>query len=321
MLVDQHGRTVDYLRISITEACNFRCQYCMPETPEERPHSQDLLGTEPLKLFIALVIEQGIKKIRLTGGEPLLREDLPELIAHIKACNPEVTTTLTTNAFLLEEKAQELKEAGLQRINISLDSISETTFRLITKNGDLNRVLRGIDESLRVGLGIKVNMVPLQGMNEQEIIPMLEFCDAKGIRLRYIEYMENTHAFAALKGLSGQEIIDRIEERYRVLEAEDFEFGPARHYRTEKGYTFGIIQPHSDNFCETCNRIRLTSDGKLIPCLYFEDALSVKPALEAGDSQKVLELLYQTLAEKPEKNRWSGDLAETSSRAFYQTGG
>ncbi|WP_456323783.1 GTP 3',8-cyclase MoaA [Hydrogenimonas sp.] len=321
MLIDGHGRKVNYLRISVTERCNFRCQYCMPEKPFSWVPRENLLSFEELFVFIKVAIDEGVNKIRITGGEPLLREDLDRFVKMIHDYKPDIDLALTTNGFLLAETASRLKDAGLKRINISIDSLKPEVAAKIAQKDVLDKVLAGVEKSLEVGFGVKVNMVPLKGINEDEILDVMEYAKARGMTIRYIEYMENVHAKAGLKGLSGKEILSKIKERYVIRKVGREGSSPAFNYITDDGYKFGIIDPHKHDFCEDCNRIRLTAEGFLIPCLYFDEAMSIAKAVKEGDIEAAGEVLKEVLRNKPEKNRWSEDEGEESSRAFYETGG
>ncbi len=190
MLIDGHGRKVDYLRISLTERCNFRCQYCMPEKPFSWVPKENLLSFEELFSFAKVAIDEGVTKIRLTGGEPLLRDKLDNLVRMIHDYKPDIDLALTSNGFLLSKMAQKLKDAGLKRINISLDSLKPAVAAQIAQKNVLGPVLEGIDKALSVGLGVKINMVPLKGINDAEILDILEYCMDRSIKVRFIEYME-----------------------------------------------------------------------------------------------------------------------------------
>ncbi len=321
MLIDGYGRRVDYLRISVTERCNFRCQYCMPDKPFSWVPKENLLSFEDMFLFVKTAIDEGIKKIRITGGEPLLREDLDKFIKMISSYAPNIDLALTTNGYLLAKVAKNLKEAGLKRINISLDSLKPQIAKQIAQKDVLKDVLEGIDKALEVGFKVKINMVPLKGINEDEIVDILDFCKKRGIEVRFIEYMENTTAQAGLKGLLGKEILEHIKKKYEIKKIGRFGSSPSFSYEIEDGYRFGMIDPHKHDFCQDCNRIRLTAEGFLIPCLYFEDAMSIKEAVENKDISKAVKILKKVLQNKPEKNRWSEEESEISSRAFYETGG
>lgn len=321
MLIDGHGRQVDYLRVSVTERCNFRCQYCMPDKPFSWVPKENLLSFEELFLFIKAAIDEGITKIRITGGEPLLRADLDSFIKMIHDYKSDIDLALTSNGYLLPAVAQKLKDAGLKRINISLDSLQGATAHKIAQKDVLQDVLEGIEKALEVGLKVKINMVPLKGVNDAEIVDILDFCKARGIEVRFIEYMENALAQDGLKGLLGKEILERVKEKYVIKKLGREGSSPSFSYLLEDGYKFGLIDPHKHDFCETCNRIRLTAEGHLIPCLYFDEAMSIKEAVQNKDVPKAVEILKSVLRDKPKENRWDDEDSETSSRAFYETGG
>ena len=322
MLIDGHGRQVNYLRVSVTERCNFRCQYCMPEKPFSWVPQENLLSFEELFKFIRIAIDEGVSKIRLTGGEPLLRHDLDRFVKMIHDYQPEIDLALTTNGYLLPETAQKLADAGLRRINVSLDSLKPAVAAQIAQKNVLGKVLEGIEKAREVGLGVKVNMVPLQGINDGEILDVLEYCRERGIRVRFIEYMENVHANSEIQGMHGKEILERIKERYTIRRLGREGASPSYNYEIEEnGYIFGLIDPHKHDFCENCNRIRLTAEGHLIPCLYFDEAQSIAEAVREGDVDAAAEILADVLRNKPKENRWSETDNEGSSRAFYETGG
>ena len=322
MLIDGHGRKVDYLRVSVTERCNFRCQYCMPEKPFSWVPKENLLSYEDLFKFIKVGIDEGIRKVRITGGEPLLREGLDKFINMIYKYDNTLDLALTTNAFLLPRAAQKLKDAGLRRINVSLDSLKEDVAAKIAQKNVLKTVLKGIDKANEVGLKIKVNCVPMKGINDNELVDILEYCRERSYEVRFIEFMENVHAKDGAKGLNSEEIQKIIREKYNFVKKERTGSSPSQDYVLDDGYVFGIIEPHKDDFCATCNRIRLTASGVLIPCLFFEESQSIKEAIQSNDIDKAAAILKDVLANKPEKNKWNeSDGNETSTRAFYETGG
>ena len=321
MLIDSYERVVDYLRVSVTERCNFRCQYCMPEKPFSWVPKENLLSFEELFEFMKIAIDEGVKKIRITGGEPLLREDLDKFIKMIYDYEPSIDLAMTTNAFLLKGAAQKLKDAGLKRINVSIDTLKPEVALSIAGKDVLKNVLQGVDEALRVGLKVKVNMVPMRGANSGEIIDVLEYCKERGMSIRFIEYMENAHAKVDISGLKSPELLKILREKY-TFEDEGFDgSSPSHYYLMEDGYRFGIIEPYEDDFCKKCNRIRLTAEGNLIPCLYFDEAMSIRESLKKGDIKGAALVLKEVVRTKPEKNRWGGEDGESSSRAFYETGG
>ncbi|EAH4791111.1 GTP 3',8-cyclase MoaA [Campylobacter coli] len=320
MLIDQFGRKINYLRISVTQRCNFRCLYCMPKIPFNHQPKENLLSFEELFLFVKVAIDKGIEKIRITGGEPLLRKDLSVFIKMINDYKKDLDLAITTNGFLLKDFAKDLKDAGLKRLNISLDTLESKKAKILAQKDVLDSVLAGIDEALSVGLKVKLNTVVLKGLNDDELIPLLEFAKSKNIQIRFIEFMENIHAYGKLQGLKRDEIIQILSQKYQVKLIKKAEKAPVSIYSAD-GYEFGIIDPHSHEFCDSCNRIRLSAEGLLIPCLYFDEALSIKEAVRKGDINAAANILQEVLRNKPEKNRWSVVDNETSSRAFYQTGG
>ncbi|EPZ5668950.1 TPA: GTP 3',8-cyclase MoaA [Campylobacter coli] len=320
MLTDQFGRKINYLRISVTQRCNFRCLYCMPKIPFNHQPKENLLSFEELFLFVKVAIDEGIEKIRITGGEPLLRKDLSVFIKMINDYKKDLDLAITTNGFLLKDFAKDLKDAGLKRLNISLDTLESKKAKILAQKDVLDSVLAGIDEALSVGLKVKLNTVVLKGLNDDELIPLLEFAKSKNIQIRFIEFMENIHAYGKLQGLKRDEIIQILSQKYQVKLIKKAEKAPVSIYSAD-GYEFGIIDPHSHEFCDSCNRIRLSAEGLLIPCLYFDEALSIKEAVRKGDINAAANILQEVLRNKPEKNRWSVVDNETSSRAFYQTGG
>ncbi|RXJ68932.1 GTP 3',8-cyclase MoaA [Halarcobacter ebronensis] len=320
MLIDGHGRKVDYLRVSVTERCNFRCQYCMPEKPFSWVPREELLSYEELFEFVKVAIDEGIRKVRITGGEPLLREGLDNFVKMIAEYKDGIDLALTTNGYLLPQVAGKLAKAGLKRINVSLDSLKEEVAEKIAQKNVLKKVLEGIQAADDAGLKIKINCVPMRGVNDKELVDLIEFCRKREYPIRFIEFMENEHAHSGAKGYTSEQIQEIIGKDYKFKKIERTGSSPSQDYEMEDGYVFGIIEPHKDDFCATCNRVRLTASGVLIPCLYFEDAQSIKEAIKNKDIKKAVEILKDVLAKKPEKNKWSED-STISSRAFYETGG
>nr|WP_237392869.1 GTP 3',8-cyclase MoaA [Helicobacter pylori] len=309
------------MRVSVTKQCNFRCQYCMPTTPLNFFDDEELLPLDNVLEFLKIAIDEGVKKIRITGGEPLLRKGLDEFIAKLHAYNKEVALVLSTNGFLLKKMAKDLKNAGLSRVNVSLDSLKSDRVLKISQKDALKNTLEGIEESLKVGLKLKLNMVVMKGVNDDEILELLEYAKNRSIQIRYIEFMENTHAKSLVKGLKEREILDLIAQKYKIMGMENPKKGSSKIYTLENGYQFGIIAPNSDDFCQSCNRIRLASDGKICPCLYYQDAIDAKEAIMNKDTKNIKRLLKQSIINKPEKNMWNDKNSETPTRAFYYTGG
>ena len=321
MLIDSYDRVVDYLRVSVTERCNFRCTYCMPEKPFSWVPKENLLTFEELFEFMKVAIDEGVKKIRITGGEPLLREDLDKFLRMIYDYEPSIDLAMTTNAYLLKGTAQKLKDAGLKRINVSIDTLKPEIALKIAQKDVLKNVLEGVDEAMRVGLKVKANMVPMKTVNADEIIDVLEYCKERNISIRFIEYMENAYAAKEIQGMKSPELLAILSAKYKFTDDGFDGSSPSHYYTMEDGYRFGIIEPYEDDFCKKCNRIRLTAEGKLIPCLYFDEAMSIAESIKEGDIKGAAAVLKEVVRTKPEKNRWGGDDGEASTRAFYETGG
>ncbi|MDR2638540.1 MAG: GTP 3',8-cyclase MoaA [Helicobacteraceae bacterium] len=318
MLIDAYGRAVDYLRVSVTERCNFRCLYCMPDKPLSWvPHSE-ILRYEEMILFVRAAIDCGVNKVRITGGEPTVRGNLDYFIKMIADYAPNIDLAMTTNGFLLGDLAAALKNAGLKRVNISLDSLKRETAGKIANRDILDRVLKGIEAAISVGLQTKINCVPMKGINDGEICDIIERCRAWGVSVRFIEYMDNTRAHKRLRGMRSDEILEAIASRYEFAEIERDLKSPSRLFALKEGYIFGLIEPHREEFCASCNRARLTAEGLLAPCLYYDEALSIKSRLRSGDVAGAVAVFREVLANKREKNRFG---QERSERAFYETGG
>jgi len=321
MLIDSYDRVVDYIRISVTERCNFRCQYCMPEKPFSWVPKENLLSFEELFEFVKVAVDEGIKKVRITGGEPLLRENLDSFIKMIYDYDSSIDLAMTTNAYLLKDTAQKLKDAGLKRINVSIDTLKPEIAMKIAQKDVLKNVLEGVEVARRVGLKVKVNMVPMKGINADEVVDVLEYCKDRNMVVRFVEYMQNQHASKDISGMKSDELLDILSSHYNFKD-DGFEgSSPSRYYVMDDGYRFGIIEPYGDDFCKQCNRIRLTAEGQLIPCLYFDEAMSIAESIKKADKSKAIAILKEVVKTKPEKNRWGGDESEVSNRAFYETGG
>ncbi|RXK12790.1 GTP 3',8-cyclase MoaA [Halarcobacter mediterraneus] len=322
MLIDKYDRVIDYIRVSVTQRCNFRCQYCMPEKPFEWTPKEELLSYEEIFKFLKVAIDEGIKKIRITGGEPLVRDDLYKLIEKISSYKDDIDIALTTNGYLLSSQIKKLKEAGLKRVNISIDSLNEDTFSYLTKKRLLSKVKDGIEAALEQNIEVKLNTVVIKGINDDEILDLYEYSKKRGIQIRFIEYMQNKWANEKLKTLSGKNILEQIAKKYPIEELEMKKSSAAKLYKDNTGFIFGIIEPYDDSFCSTCNRIRLSAQGDLIPCLYYEDSINIKESLDSDE--KLLNTLNEVIENRPEKNLWnhnSTDMENISSREFYYTGG
>lgn len=323
-LIDSFGRRVEYVRLSVTDKCNMRCFYCIPQgfTGFEEP--ENWLTFDEIERLMAAFASLGVRRVRLTGGEPLVRRNLPELAARLSAIDGIGDLSLSTNAALLRQHAAALKDAGVSRINVSLDSLDPERFREITR-GDLDPVLSGLREARRVGLSpVKINMVAMKGINDGEFEAMVDFCLENGFTLRLIETMPvgDTGRDATDRYIDLQEVRARLAKRYELIPDVMPGGGPARYVRV--GGTelrIGFITPISQHFCETCNRVRLAVDGTLYLCLGQEDKVEFRPMLRDGASQEELrEAIVRALALKPERHEFRERPGQVI-RIMSQTGG
>ncbi len=294
MLLDTLNRPVKDLRISVTDRCNFRCTYCMPfEQYDEWIDRRELLTYEEIVRVAAIFLELGAEKIRLTGGEPLVRKDLDHLIAKLSALDGLRDLSLTTNGALLTEKAQTLKAAGLKRINVSLDSLDAERFKKITQRGNLAAVLDGLQAAKRAGFHrIKINAVIERGVNDDEILALVEFGRANRFAVRFIEFMDvgNSNSWTFEKVVSKREILEKISARYPLVRVgrEDGS-APSVDYRFEDGAgDVGVIASVTEPFCGDCTRARITADGKIVTCLFSQTGHDIKGLIRGGASDAEL---------------------------------
>lgn len=325
-LVDSWQRQINYLRISLTDHCNLNCVYCKVGSISPLPRNE-ILAYEEIQRIVQVAASLGISKVRLTGGEPLLRTDLSKLVRMIAGIEGIDDVSLTSNGILLSKYAVELKEAGLKRVNISLDTLKEDRFKSISGGGKLGVVLSGIEAAHRAGLEpVKLNMVVLRGINDDEIIDMARKSLSHGWNVRFIEYMSfGMPGAEGLVTVPTQEIRDRIEslgtlEPYTGMAGN----GPAKYYRLPGAEgTIGFITPMTEHFCQGCNRLRLTSNGQLRPCLLDDNEVSLMESLRNGaDNDELKQLIQQAVAIKQEQHHLSGELAPgTVRRPMCQIGG
>lgn len=304
-LKDSYHRTIDYLRVSITDRCNLRCIYCMPSGGLIPIEHKEILRYEEIIRVIRIAAKIGVRKIRITGGEPLVRRNVVYFIASIKNIPGIEDLSLTTNGILLSRYAEELKSAGLDRVNVSLDTLKPERYREITRSGDLSLVLKGIEAIEKVGLNpIKINMVPICGVNSDEIEEFARLTLKAAYQVRFIEYMPfgSEDMWSPEKFISTEEIKSIVEGIGPLIPAKLRKSGPARYFRFENAPgVIGFISPISNHFCNECNRLRLTADGKLRPCLFSETEIDLKPALRGGSSDDEIERLIKLSIEvKPE---------------------
>lgn len=325
-LFDSWQRQINYLRISVTDHCNLSCVYCSVGSVPHLPRSE-ILSYEEIQHVVQVAASMGISKVRLTGGEPLLRADLSKLVWMISQIESIDDISLTSNGILLSKYAVELKEAGLKRVNVSLDTLKEDRFKRISGRDKLGEVLSGIEAARLAGLNpVKINMVVLQGINDDETIDFARMSTSQGWHVRFIEFMPFGMPEAqSLETVSAQEIRERIQslgklEPYTGKTGN----GPARYYRLPGARgTIGFITPMTEHFCHSCNRLRLTSDGQLRPCLLDDDEVNLKEALRNGASTDELkQLIQQAVAMKRERHHLTGGLAPgTVRRPMCQIGG
>ena len=293
MLADIYHRELQDLRISVTDRCNFRCTYCMPFDEYVWINREELLSFEEITRLTRLFVQLGVSKVRLTGGEPLLRSQLETLITQLGEVPGLSDICLTTNASRLVEKAAPLRAAGLSRINISLDTLDGEKFKRITKRDDLPKVLNGIFAAKASGFKpIKINMVVERGVNDDEIISMVEFCRKHEFSLRFIEYMDvgNANAWSSSKIVSKKEILERINSSYPTQDGDrEKASDPAIQYAfSDRRGDIGFIASVTEPFCTNCTRARLTADGKLVTCLFSNDGLDLKTILRGGATDEAI---------------------------------
>ncbi|HTP36209.1 MAG TPA: GTP 3',8-cyclase MoaA [Candidatus Acidoferrales bacterium] len=328
MLVDRFGRVHDNLRISVTDRCNIRCFYCMPETEVRFVERREILDFEEIERFARVTAELGIRKLRVTGGEPLLRRDLPVLIARLAKIPGIDDLALTTNGVLLEELAGPLYAAGLRRLNVHLDTLDRERFCRITRRDDLARVLAGLDAARRAGFAkIKLNAVAVKNLVEPDIVPLARFARENGFEVRYIEFMplDAQNLWDRSKVLLADEILATLAREVGPLVpvADPDPRAPASEYAyADGGGTVGIIASVSKPFCLNCNRIRLTADGKLRYCLFAIEEDDVKGLMRSGASDAELaELVQRNLAGKWEGHEINSSKFVAPPRPMYSIGG
>jgi cyclic pyranopterin phosphate synthase len=307
-LKDRYFRTIDYLRISITDRCNLRCLYCMPAEGVRPEMHRDILRYEEIIRVIKVAARLGVSKIRLTGGEPLTRKNVSLLIALIKNIQGIKDLSMTTNGILLEKHAHQIANAGLDRINVSLDSLREERYREITRGGDLSSVLKGIEAAVQAGLKpVKINMVPIRGFNDDEILSFAEMTLNADYQVRFIECMpsSNVDFWSPAKYMTTDEIKKIIEPLGPLTPVRIRKKGPSKYFRVKgaKG-VLGFISALTHHFCHDCNRLRLTADGKLRPCLFSETEIDLRSAIRRNASDEEIErLLRLSIAVKPDGHR------------------
>lgn len=326
-MLDRLGREINYLRISITDRCNLRCRYCMPAEGISLKGHHDILSFEDIETLVRAGTGLGIRKIRLTGGEPLIRRNIPDLVAAISRIDPIDDVAITTNGVLFAPLAAQLKEAGLNRVNISLDTLKQDRYHYITRGGDIEPVVKGLEKALEAGLHpVKVNTVLIRGFNDDEILDFCRLAYNLPIHIRFIEFMP----VGEVKYWNS----DRIYKNFEVIELIGKHFslkpgkisrgnGPAKYFAMEGGQgSVGIISPMSNHFCGECNRLRLTADGKLRACLYDGKERDLREALRSKQpEEEIRQIFKETILSKPERHAMGDKAWGAKNRKMYQIGG
>jgi len=326
-LVDGMGRTIVNLRISVTDRCNFRCTYCMPADNVEFMDRVNLLSFEEITRIATVVSGMGINRLRLTGGEPLMRRDLPVLIEMLSAIDGIDDIAMTTNAFFLKEHAKALREAGLKRLNVSLDALDPDKFRDVNRRDCLDQVLEGLQEASRAGYqSIKINAVAMRNFSETEIMSLIEMGRSDGFEIRFIEFMplDSDRIWERDKVLFGHEIVDLIREKYELVPIDNsLDIGPASEYNFADGKgKIGIITAVSNPFCDHCNRIRMTADGKLRTCLFSTHETNLKDLVRQGASDEdIATAIQEAVRIKEPGHKINLDDFERPVRAMHAIGG
>ena len=326
-MLDSFGRNIDYLRFSVTDRCDLRCKYCMPEKMSFS-QKKDMLNLDQLKTLTDVLIRIGIKKIRITGGEPFVRKDIISFLQYLnyykkKQLLKEIT--LTTNGTLLEKYSEDLKQNGIERLNVSIDSLIPEKYSFITNGGKIDNVLKGIKKASNLGIKIKINVVLLKNFNEDEIISLTKWSAENNFNITFIEIMP----LGEIKYSRDTQYLPisvakkKIENTYQLMNSDFSTNGPSKYYRTKEFSSLvGFISPISSHFCETCNRIRITSNGFLYSCLGHESATNLKNSLEKNDIEELERKIISSIKKKPEKHFFNINDKDPAIKRFMSfTGG
>ncbi|MEA1959810.1 MAG: GTP 3',8-cyclase MoaA [Bacillota bacterium] len=326
-MVDGYGREINYLRISVTDRCNLRCQYCMPAEGIQTLTHDQILTLEEIQRVVKVAATVGIKKVRLTGGEPLVRKNLLRFIEYMKDIDEIDDVSITTNGILFPDMAEELKNAGLNRVNISMDTMVPERYSFITRGGKLEIVQLAVQKALALGMKpVKLNVVVIKGFNDVELMDFAQLAYDYPLHVRFIEFMPigDLLFWDRKKMFSAAQMREIIEKEFTLEEGKRIRGnGPACYYGIKGGIgSLGFINPISSHFCAECNRIRLTADGKLRPCLYDHHEVDLKKALRDGTSDEgIRDLVVQAIQQKPERHHMDRGWGENNSRKMSQIGG
>ncbi len=327
-LIDRFGRTVNYIRLSVTDRCDLRCVYCMPEKMKFVPRTQ-LLTLEEMEQISRSFIKLGVDKIRITGGEPLVRRNILQLFNKLGEIEALRDLTLTTNGTQLKKYARPLRDAGVTRINISLDTLKADRFQAMTRIGDLKQTVEGLDAAIACGFEqIKINSVVMKNYNYDEVENLVRFCIDRGIDISFIEEMplgENAHHDRAATYCSSDDILSDLQQHYEIIPTTEKTAGPTRYYKLgEHPHSrIGFISPHSHNFCDSCNRVRLTAEGLLLLCLGQEHSVDLRHIVRAnpGDRDILEQAIIDSMQIKPKGHDFDLNSQEILLRHMNLTGG
>ena len=326
-LTDQFNRKINYIRISVTDRCDFRCIYCMSEQMNFLPKNE-LLTLEEINRIASIFISLGVEKIRITGGEPLVRKNIDSLFNNLSKNEDLKELTLTTNASQLKKKAEMLKASGIKRVNVSLDSLNPLNFKKMTRTGDLSNVLDGIEQAINIGIEqLKLNTVIMKGINDHEIFDLIEFAIKKNIDISFIEEMPlgATEFLRKNTFTSNDEILERIKTNYLIDKIEYRTGGPAEYWQILGTKSrIGLISPHSHNFCEDCNRVRISCKGELFLCLGQDDKIELMPLLRKypNNDQPIKDAILNSMEIKPKSHEFNLEQSKPAVVRFMShTGG
>ena len=323
-LIDRHGRTVHYVRLSVTDRCDLRCQYCLPERPVFLPKSE-ILTLEDIAFVAKVFVANGVTKLRVTGGEPLVRRGVETLLGELAALDGLRELVMTTNGTMLKDKAVRLRELGVSRVNVSLDTLRPDRFLELTRNGDHAKVVEGLTAACAAGFGaVRINTVLMRGFNDDELCDLVEFASERGADIAFIEEMPmgDTGRERPRRPMDSDELLKILSGRFELVATDHTTMGPARYWNV-LGLTtrVGVIAPHSRNFCSSCNRVRLSCTGDLYPCLGHEGKVSLADAARDRDPGLVLALIRESLAAKPEGHEFDMPSGTQVMRYMAVTGG
>jgi len=326
-MLDSYDRKIEYLRVSVTDRCNLRCRYCMPEEGISDEGHSNILTLEQIARLVKVSTKVGIRKVRFTGGEPLVRKDIIKLIAQVAEIPQIEDIAITTNGMLFDKMAEDLKAAGLKRVNFSLDTFVPEKFSYITRRGNLHDVTRAIDKALKLGIApVKINTVVMKDFNDNEILDFVKLAYEMPLNVRFIEFMPvgDLPFYKKERLVSMSAIKQIVESRYELLKSSMLKGnGPAKSYQIKGGMgTIGFISAMSNHFCSECNRIRMTADGKLRGCLFDKGEVNLKLALENdANDEEIARLFGEAIKKKPARHHMDEGWGVGNERKMYQIGG